>query len=216
MKKHSLILALILALTMALVFVGCKNSTTSAGSEGSEGPEGPEGSSFFDLGALNTSGDNPGWGTANFDHPVTGLTFDTFKASKYLIIEAKSTNDGGFGGVTIAVQGDADSYASTHQYKTGDWSNTPDGNTVDSYFYIIIDLSSLNDGTDWRAATGSSGTKAKFEFWYLPDHIPAASIRKGYLCSTDLTMPAGGKPLDHTSRRTCDGWVSKTVPEMTP
>lgn len=36
MKKHSMILALIVALTMAFVFVGCKNSTTPEPEEGTE------------------------------------------------------------------------------------------------------------------------------------------------------------------------------------
>jgi len=169
------------------------------------GPTLPAG--FFELGPPDG-----GWGSVGSDtNPITALTFDIFKVSKYLILEVESKNAGGFGGIGIAVQSNADSWG-WHEYKTGDWTNTPSGTSIGSIYYIIVDLTSLDSGSAWTAATGSSGTQGKFAL----NNVPTSSIdiKNGYLSSVILTMPADGSVFNHASNRNCTGWASKTVPPL--
>jgi hypothetical protein len=210
MKKALLALvALTLIFAVAGSVLGCNNGTTtkkpnnspssSPGPSNSPGPGGPT-LKFLDLGAP----DNTWWYSNGCDDKVTALTIEIFKAAKYLIIDAVSVaGQNGFGGLQLAVQGDADDFAWHQTSASGNWTDMTDildYNGPDP-FYIVVKTSEL-DG--WDVVSGEGATQGKFRLNTVPNQI---EVTKGYIAyDGTLAMPSDGV-------ETTTGWAAKTIPE---
>jgi len=165
---------------------------------------------FFELGPPVDAW----WGTVGIDNnPLADLTFDIFKAAKYLIMKVISVeNQNGFGGIQLAVQGDGDSY-DWHQadFCTGWNQPTASGGQWDiayateDTFYIVFDITTI---PGWTNVTGTSATKAKIKLNTFPDQI---KVNNAYLVSSSVTL---AKPA--TVFNITNGWAAQTVPELTP
>jgi hypothetical protein len=170
---------------------------------------------FIDLGAPDST--LKGWGSdANDANPIADLTWNTFKAAKYLIIKATLKNPDGFGGFEIAIQSDADSWA-FHKWESGNWTGAPSGAAANDTIYIVLDLPSYTEA--WTAVTGSIGTKGKIFLNYISDSTTGGfpeggahiEILNGYIATVNMTMPTTGATAFGTGK-SCDGWSVKALP----
>ena len=170
-------------------------------------PEVPDG--FTVLGEP----DEAWWYTNGTDDKVTDLTIETFLDAKYLILDVKSVaGQNGFGGIQLAVQGDADSYAWHQTNICGDWSQPKAENdqwdiayATEDYFYIIVDLTLL---AGWDAVAVPDATKGKIKLNVIPSQLEVVG---GYLVSSSETMIQPATTFTLSKDGTDFGWASKTV-----
>ena len=170
-------------------------------------------SGFFELGAFDFEGKT--WAVNGTNECVNSLTENIFHNAKYLILDVVSiANQNGFGGLQVVVQGNGNSWAWHEFMVTKGWTkpeNDTDGwelnyGSTDTFF-IIVDLTSMDDWDDVAIAGG----QAKLTLNVIPSQV---TITKAYLTSEDLVMPATNSIV--SSGAGGKSWAARTVPEMTP
>jgi hypothetical protein len=120
----------------------------------------------------------------------------------------------GFGGIQIAVQGDADNWGWHNTQVSGNWTDLDgilDYDNVDPFF-IVVKLSDLGG---WDDVAVADGTKGKFKLNQIPNQI---TITGGYLTNATLKMPSSdAKEFEGTGtgdNASGKGWAAQEVPEM--
>jgi hypothetical protein len=156
---------------------------------------------FGEFNAENsTDGNQPGWGINGHDGKTSTLEYTTLAGAEYLVIECFGGNEGGFGGLSVGLQGEGTSWGSPESELVNSWINF---SYTGVYAYIVIKLDQLSS---WGAFVGTTDTGSGYV--YLK-HYPFEEL--GF-SSAYLTGPLTA-PGDAVNLLVTGCYLTKVKPE---